>query len=1132
MSGFHSSFTPSLSEPSTLEALFVVRERLAQRLMRNIGESVTTANKHQQLLIGPRGIGKTHLIALLNHRLRADTGLAAQLRIAWLPEDPYITGYTTLLALILRQLRQDETDLAWLEARLDDALDLPTEQQTGALEQRLLECLDGRTLLLIVENLDDLLTALKDAGQKQLRAFIQNHGNTSILATTTSLTEALTERSKTFYGFFREQRLRPFEVDEAATLLARLAEYANDPALADQIWSPLGLARVRALHYLAGGNPRVYTIFHDFLTRDSLDELVTPLMKLLDELTPYYQSRMLQLAPLQRAILDTLRRLRRAAPVKEIARQVMTSSQTISTQLGKLEDLGYVIQADSIGRSNYYELREPLMRLCLEVKEQRGQTIPFFIEFLRIWFSPRELDTLARRASAGELESLHLETAALQAANDEDPLCSIFARSISSHLSRGDHEGALAETECAIQRDPDNPDYWREKARCLALLERPLDEQLACWERVSALDPEDDHGWNQQDVILSQLGRHEAALSASEKALALKPDDPALNHNHALNLQRAGRHTEAREHLQKWMELEGEPQHAADWHQRANILSVFDRQRDALHAYRKTLELAPHRMEAWSNLLGWLQEQGRHRLIHRMCERVAALMPDEARVQTDLGIARYELGDLEGALESGTRALELDGEDERSRLYFAINLVLLGHHTTALERLEQPYPTATWNYRRRLLHADTLMWLDRWGTGIDELDAVLRESPPADWCARGLDIVAWLPLRTQGPHIWRRFISTWLDLFGRHDRLPELGEALVYSAHRFAVDWITDQTARAWVETWHELAGDIEALALPLRLLAASADYKASRDRRILLGLAREERQLLEPWLVNLFKTEPDEIDHEMEALLQTVAHRLAQEAETERSRALWQAPPPPPDTLDPAARLSPRPIDPRHRAARLLPGDWKTLDRTEAEAVLTLLAERSEDGARLLARPELRVIAIERRDLGFSPWRLHQVHVQEGQRIGAIDLLATDDQLTLVDGTSTTIHTLFSAGQLRLTDSTAAEEYARFYCSMLRADAGRFQVVESVETLCAVMDTPLPPLDGFTPWAAEPTDTPDSGRYSGTILYGSALFRATLTLDRTSGTMDMVDDTPVAEELSIRREVFDGPIRWLGDRP
>ena len=64
-------YTPGLMSHAELEALFVQQEALAAQLVALTRENVLTPTKHSALLIGPRGVGKTHLIALLYHRLAA-----------------------------------------------------------------------------------------------------------------------------------------------------------------------------------------------------------------------------------------------------------------------------------------------------------------------------------------------------------------------------------------------------------------------------------------------------------------------------------------------------------------------------------------------------------------------------------------------------------------------------------------------------------------------------------------------------------------------------------------------------------------------------------------------------------------------------------------------------------------------------------------------------------------------------------------------------------------------------------------------------------------------------------------------------------------------------------------------------
>jgi tetratricopeptide (TPR) repeat protein len=806
MTAGHSTFTPS--DPDKLEALFVARESLARSLMASIRDSALTDNKHQRLLVGPRGIGKTHLIALINHRVRADAELTARLRIAWLPEDPYVPGYAQLLALILRRLRDDEPDLGWLGERLEAVLDVAdTGHQEAMLEGLIAEALQdlaedparGRALLLLVENLDDLLADLRQDGQRKLRALIQNTGRVAILATTTSLTDPLTDQKEAFYGFFRTQRLEPFGAEDAAALLARLAEHAGDTALADLIWSPLGLARVRAVHYLAGGNPRVYVIFHDFLSRESLDELVRPFTKLMDELTPYYQSRMARLAPLQRGIVDTLRRLRVAVPVKTIAREVMVTPQSVSTQLGKLLELGYVLQADSIGRNNYYELREPLMRLCLDVKEQRGETIPLFIDFLRIWYSNRELTDLAGDAAGRALERAHLLAAVEQAKSEPDPLRASLEQTFLSAMQEGDLQRALAEIDCALARDPNDKICWVRKADCLEKLNAPLEDQLACWRRVSEAAPEASLGWSQQGIRFDKSRDVGKARQGLTPMLGLTPDDPELSRNHAWKLQRFRRSAEARWYLARAIKLECDPESAAGWHARGQDLQDLDRHAEALQAFGKALVLEPRREDAWSNLVGALQEQGRYRTYRRITTRLTELMPESARLHAYQGFANRDQGDFDAALAAYDRALALDPGLDRTgtpvTLWKATELASSGRVADALGLLREPQPDCEgWAaFRRSVEYVETLLWLDRWDEGRAELDRTLAETQPEGRSGRDLTSVRWLPARTQSPPIWRRHIALWLELFGKHGLLTELGEALVRSLRTLAIDWIPDQ---------------------------------------------------------------------------------------------------------------------------------------------------------------------------------------------------------------------------------------------------------------------------------------------------------------------------------------------------
>ncbi|MEM6797479.1 MAG: tetratricopeptide repeat protein, partial [Acidobacteriota bacterium] len=606
----HSTFNPHEIEEEALERLFVAREDLALDVMGGIRESAFSDSKHQRLLTGPRGIGKTFFVTLMYRRVRREQDLDDRLRIAWLNEDLRVHNYAGLLRSIAQKLAAEYGESALARA-IDEVLDLADQGlQESALEKKILDFLGDKTLLLILENLDDLLAVLKESGQRKLRSLVETQRNVSILATSMSLAGPVMDRKKTLFGFFSITTLKPLDVEEATRLLALLAEEDKDQDLVKALRSSLGYARIRAVHYLAGGNPRVYVLLYDFLSRESLDDLTQPFRKLTNGLTPYYEARMDRLSPLQRTLVDVLSRYREPLIVTEIARQVMSSPQSVSSQLAKLRSLGYVDRVASVGRETYYELREPLMRFCLQIKEQQGRTIDLFVQFLRVWYSEPELNRLAMNGFGVEQE------AARVAMRERDPLLAPLVADFSSYQAAGDHERALAAAESAIERSPRKKEHWVRKAQSLHWLDLPVHDRLSAWREVVKLDPKDSGAWWRLSWCFYDLGKIDEAAESSRRAFELSPEDPDVARVSGALLHLAGRPSEAKASLERALELSSDPASADDWGWRANDLVRLGRMDEALAAFRRSLEEDLFLEFTWNSLFFWLYNRGRPRLLH------------------------------------------------------------------------------------------------------------------------------------------------------------------------------------------------------------------------------------------------------------------------------------------------------------------------------------------------------------------------------------------------------------------------------------------------------------------------------------------------------------------------------------
>jgi DNA-binding transcriptional ArsR family regulator len=411
---FLSRFTPSVMAPETLEAIFVQREELADRLTSLIEASALSDSKQHNLLIGPRGIGKTHLVSIVYHRARQlDCFKNNRLVIAWLREEEWgVMSFLDLLLRILRALVAESN--SELEAQVESLYQHSPDTAEHLGGNLLKDFVGNRTLLVIVENLDDLFLGIEDEGQKRLRSYIQENPFITILATSQSLFGGVSLQTSPFYGFFRINHLEELSLDEATLLLKKVAELEGDTDLASLLDTSLGRVRIRALQKLAGGNHRVYIIFSQFLTRESLTELIEAMMRTLDELTPYYQERIKWLSPQQRKIVELLSDRGNALTVKEIATRCFMSQQTASAQLKLLREWGYV-RTNRVGRQSYYELREPLMRLCVEVKKHRAEPIRLVVELLRSWYTGdelrRRLDKLPEAFGGRQSEREHIAAA-------------------------------------------------------------------------------------------------------------------------------------------------------------------------------------------------------------------------------------------------------------------------------------------------------------------------------------------------------------------------------------------------------------------------------------------------------------------------------------------------------------------------------------------------------------------------------------------------------------------------------------------------------------------------------------------------------------------------------------------------
>jgi len=847
---FLSRYTPRLISPQVLENIFVQRQELAQELVDRIRESVLTSAKHHTLLTGPRGIGKTHLISLVYHRIRKMDDLRVseaspqenRILIAWLSEEEWsVTSFLDLLLCIFQALQEEFNNSKGAQPcapkeRVESLYEMPVdaaESEGAALLKEFIgdssngggdvppeRLYDSRTLLLLVENLDDLFAGLGKDGQKQLRTFLEEN-SCIVLATAQSYFKDVKQKNSPFYGFFCHEELKELKADDATQLLANIAKHNKNDELASFIQTQTGRDRIKAVHFLAGGNHRLYVIFSEFLTdQKSLDQLVDAFMRTLDDLTPYYQERMRFLSPQQRKIIDFLCDRRQAATVKEIAQRCFMTHQTASSQLKKLLEMGYV-RSEPIGRESFYELREPLMRFCLEVKKQRGEPIQLFVDFLRLWYTRTELEERLRRLPPDAALEQEYVRQALQVTgeDDEHPCIAPYWKECTAYAKKKDFANALqiAEKLVAIRGHVKD---WSAQGVLLFWLER-YEEALTSLEKVIELDPNNVDAWHFRGILLNLLSRHEQALASYQRVIELNPNYQRVWSVRGITLARLQRYEEALASFNKAFELKpNEEFEASVWYELGLVQQNIGHYDEALASFNKAIAIDPGNKKVWISTAATL-------LITKSWDK---------------------------ALTSLDKVIELDPNNASALLLRGWVLKIFGRHDEALASFDMAIALGDQSSEVFLYRAEALLALNRWDEGIATLDEALSRFAHADEPDIGdtdtAVIICNLFNSTKDTAAWRSRIKTLIELYDKHQVLSALGQGLVRSIPVLMSEMVSDKAAQTWLEVWRKLTGSISEFQIPLRLLNAAVRYRETKgDRRVLLELPIEERNLLKQLL-------------------------------------------------------------------------------------------------------------------------------------------------------------------------------------------------------------------------------------------------------------------------------------------
>lgn len=360
-----SRYSPRLLDADVLERLTVGREAVLDKLVTNLRSTIDSGQGRFDLLVGSRGVGKSHMLGLVEAWIRSEATLQGRVLVVSLSEEFHPSSLLHLLAKVLGQLPEDES-LPPLSAQLaalrtpdrDEAIEMAVAMIRGRLR--------GRALLVMLENLDFVFRDLGRKAQAKLRKIVQTEHSWSIFATARTAA-GLMKQADPFFGTFVIEPLEPLAPEQCREMMIRLARAYERPKLEAWLGTPEGMLHVRAAHHLVGGNPRVVAMVFHHLDPERLDDVHANFYRLAEEVTPYYQEQMTRLSAGQRPVMEFLAERWSPASVSEIAAGTFNEPASVSNHLRALRR-DRLVHSLAVGKERFYELSDPLHRIARAMK--------------------------------------------------------------------------------------------------------------------------------------------------------------------------------------------------------------------------------------------------------------------------------------------------------------------------------------------------------------------------------------------------------------------------------------------------------------------------------------------------------------------------------------------------------------------------------------------------------------------------------------------------------------------------------------------------------------------------------------------------------------------------------------------
>ncbi len=640
-----------------LEKTLVGRKQLVDELFGELHQKCLNDETYQSLLVASRGSGKTHLTKVIYCRLKQAMELKDKIVISYLVEDEY--GIVNFLHFCLRVLaaidRYNELSGAQIKEKIQEISTLPTAQQTNAVSIYLRSLIGPKKIIVLVENLDSLLNGMNDKGAS-IRDFMHEHNCLSLIATSQSLSKHFNDGQYPFYNFFKTRHLKKLNFEEAFELIKALIEVEENENSKKQLQDAIGNSqdiknKIRAIYELTGGNHRLLVHFYGFLKADIKSDLSKVFVKQMNDLKTYYEQFVNALSVQQQRIVQLLSLNHTPLQGKQISHQSFLETNVVSKQLSELYKLGFIDKYKE-GKNVFYEIREPLMRICFEINENPDGSAKLFIDFLKIIYDEKERQKSYLKFKIGAISiGTKLEQSYLDEAN-------IYEKTLNPE-SKENVELILKKlyTCPPEQLEDEIANEYQENKSDRKTISKNASE-IKPNSSTIILDFEDAKVFYNLGNDHDRNSEYDLAILQYFKALKINPNYSKAHNNLGNQYFYKGQYNLAIEAYLKAIEID--PKDALGFYNLGNTYRKINEYDLAKQAYLNSIEIKSNESKVYISLGIIYIEKGQNDLAIAAFSNAIKIDPKSAGVFYSLGNAYYQKGEFDLAIKAYLNALKID----------------------------------------------------------------------------------------------------------------------------------------------------------------------------------------------------------------------------------------------------------------------------------------------------------------------------------------------------------------------------------------------------------------------------------------------------------------------------------------